>query len=86
MNQSKEDMMTATATALAHLSESLWGSSAQPVAAIDPRGCGCTECLTGLYVPLENATKDQLAYAILGLMRNHTDLSKDDLATEMRNR
>ena len=24
--------------------------------AIDPAGCGCTECLTGQYVPLERAT------------------------------
>ena len=40
--------------------------------AIDPAGCGCTECLTGEYVPLDEATDDQLRMMLMGEIRNNT--------------
>jgi hypothetical protein len=46
---------------------------------IDPRGCGCTECITGLYVPLEHATVSQLLKAAHGLMSNATGLDASGL-------
>ena len=42
------------------------------VMAVDPFGCGCTECLTGVYVPLHYATGEQLVAMILGEIENHT--------------
>jgi hypothetical protein len=42
------------------------------VTQIDPYGCGCTECLTGEYVPLEQATDEQVVAMILGEIRNAT--------------
>ena len=41
--------------------------------AIDPIGCGCTECLTGEYVPLEMATADQMRAMLMGTVRDHTE-------------
>lgn len=40
--------------------------------AIDPPGCGCTECLTGEYVPLDQATDDQLRLMLQGKIKNNT--------------
>jgi hypothetical protein len=40
--------------------------------AIDPVGCGCTECLTGEYVPLDRATPKQVKKMIKGKLRDHT--------------
>lgn len=34
--------------------------------AIDPSGCGCTECLTGEYVPLDSATNEQIRLMLAG--------------------
>jgi hypothetical protein len=42
------------------------------VTAIDPIGCGCTECLTGEYVPLEEATDEQVRRMVNGVIRDHT--------------
>lgn len=42
------------------------------VVAIDPAGCGCTECIVGEYVPMDAATDDQLLGMILGELANHT--------------
>jgi hypothetical protein len=42
------------------------------VIAIDPAGCGCTECLTGQYVPLDLATREQVLKMLRGKLRNHT--------------
>lgn len=39
---------------------------------IDPPGCGCTECLTGLYVPLDRATDEQVRALLTGAMPNAT--------------
>jgi hypothetical protein len=33
---------------------------------IDPYGCGCTECLTGEYVPLNRATAEQVFALLAG--------------------
>ncbi len=44
---------------------------AKPIA-IDPEGCGCTECLTGLYVPLEMATGRQIRKLLKGRLHDHT--------------
>lgn len=40
--------------------------------AIDPPGCGCTECLIGEYVPLDQATDDQLRLMLQGKIKNNT--------------
>ncbi|WP_433379237.1 hypothetical protein [Streptosporangium sp. CA-115845] len=42
------------------------------VIAIDPFDCGCTECITGEYVPLRYATDSQIAALIRRDLRNHT--------------
>ena len=48
--------------------------SEELVIAIDPEGCGCTECLTGKHVPLERASTQQLALMKLDRIRNNTGL------------
>lgn len=40
--------------------------------AIDPPGCGCTECITGMYVPLDQATPRMIVAMCLGWISNHT--------------
>lgn len=40
--------------------------------AIDPKGCGCTECCTGEYIPLDRATPEQIMLMINGKIRNNT--------------
>jgi hypothetical protein len=40
--------------------------------AIDPFDCGCTECLTGEYVPLRYATAVQILAMMTGHLRDHT--------------
>lgn len=40
--------------------------------AIDPPGCGCTECLTGECVPLDRATDAQLELMLQGKIRNNS--------------
>lgn len=40
--------------------------------AIDPPGCGCTECLTGEYIPLDQATPEQVKSMLIGRLRDHT--------------
>jgi hypothetical protein len=45
----------------------------QPVA-IDPPHCGCTECLTGEYVPLELATHEQVVLMLMGKIRDNTSV------------
>lgn len=44
------------------------------VLAIDPAGCGCTECCTGEYVPLERATDEQLIDLLTGDIENNASL------------
>jgi hypothetical protein len=41
--------------------------------AVDPWGCGCTECITGEYVPLRRATDDNVADLLAGRIANHLD-------------
>lgn len=41
--------------------------------AIDPSGCGCTECLTGEYKPLDRATDEDIQALLGGALRDHTD-------------
>ena len=40
--------------------------------AIDPTFCGCTDCITGTYVPLNRATDDQIQAMFLGIIGDHT--------------
>ncbi|PCG81231.1 hypothetical protein CIB93_36455 [Streptomyces sp. WZ.A104] len=40
--------------------------------AVDPPGCGCTECITGQYVPLDRARPQDIAALLNGRLRNHT--------------
>jgi hypothetical protein len=40
--------------------------------AIDPPGCGCTECLIGEYVPLDRATNTQIRQMTAGEIADHT--------------
>ncbi|MBM9510020.1 hypothetical protein [Actinacidiphila acididurans] len=45
------------------------------VRAIDPPGCGCTDCLleeTGDSVPLDRATAEQVAALLEGRLLDHT--------------
>ena len=55
--------------------------------AIDPENCSCTECLTGLYVPLNRASAAQLIRVIEDDMTNNTgyDNVKDLLGGIERN-
>ena len=39
---------------------------------VDPPGCGCTECLTGLYVPLDRATGEHVNALMSGAMSDAT--------------
>lgn len=39
---------------------------------IDPAGCGCTECLTGEYVPLDRATPKQVRKLLAGKLADAT--------------
>lgn len=45
--------------------------------AIDPWDCGCTECITGEYVPLRYATDDNMADLIAGRLRNNLNTGTD---------
>ncbi|MYS33481.1 hypothetical protein K388_05811 [Streptomyces sp. KhCrAH-43] len=40
--------------------------------AVDPPGCGCTECITGQYVPLDHATPKNITALLNGQLSNHT--------------
>lgn len=40
--------------------------------AVDPYDCGCTECITGVYIPLSRATDDHIQALLLGLLSDHT--------------
>lgn len=44
---------------------------------VDPPGCGCTECITGEYVPLDLATLTQVADMIQGGLGNGTPWGRD---------
>lgn len=39
--------------------------------AVDPWGCGCTECIVGEYVPLRYATEGNIADLLAGRLANH---------------
>jgi DNA-binding PadR family transcriptional regulator len=52
--------------------------------AIDPYGCGCTECLTGEYVPLERATDAQLAAMLRGEIRDNTNTGELEITVTIR--
>lgn len=51
--------------------------------AIDPAGCGCTECLIGEYRPADQASDDEIGGLFLGLLRDNTSepwhITQDDL-------
>jgi hypothetical protein len=40
--------------------------------AIDPPDCACTECITGVYVPLVSATARQVTDMLAGRIGNNT--------------
>lgn len=50
------------------------GDAPWPVA-IDPPGCGCTECITGEYIPLDRATDQQVAALLRGEIHDNTNLA-----------
>ena len=57
--------------------------------AIDPRGCGCTECLIGEYVPIDEADAEQIRLLMLGRIADHsystwtaTSVGRDELVVE----
>lgn len=41
--------------------------------AIDPSGCGCNECMTGEYKPLDKATDDDIRALFAGNLRDNTE-------------
>lgn len=43
--------------------------------AIDPVGCGCTECLIGEYKPVDQATAEDMLALFLGELRDNAYLS-----------
>lgn len=45
--------------------------------AIDPVGCGCTECMTGEYVPLEDASSRDIYDMLMGYVGNNTGIDLD---------
>lgn len=52
--------------------------------AIDPYNCGCTECITGEYVPLERATNGQLAAMLRGEIRDNTNAGELEVVVTVR--
>lgn len=46
--------------------------------AIDPPGCGCTECIIGDYVPLDLATDEQVLAMLQGYLYNNTGWDRDE--------
>lgn len=40
--------------------------------AVDPANCGCTECLTGQYMPLDQAEAQHIADMLAGNIANNT--------------
>lgn len=52
--------------------DALIGYQTSPIRAIDPAGCGCTECIVGEYVPQDQATPEQLTAMRAGLIRDNT--------------
>ena len=55
------------------------GKAFPDILAVDPTGCGCTECIIGEYVPQEiweeKATAADLAAVLTGEVSNHTSQS-----------
>lgn len=52
---------------------------------VDPYGCACTKCITGLSVPLERATSKQISDMVYEEELNHTDSSFHICATAQWN-
>ena len=49
--------------------------------AVDPRGCGCTDCVTGVSFPLEDAPREALDNILHGsLVANRTGLTDRQIA------
>lgn len=61
----------------------LSGDTPWPIA-IDPYGCGCTECITGQYVPLEQATDAQLAAMLRGELHDNTNTGELQITITIR--
>lgn len=61
----------------------LQGDMPWPIA-IDPYGCACTECLTGQYVPLEQATDAQLASMLRGEIYDNTNTGELEVVVTVR--
>lgn len=47
------------------------------ILAIDPFGCGCTECVIGEYKPLQSATDQELLLMLAGVIRNNTGMQPE---------
>lgn len=45
--------------------------------AIDPPGCSCTECIIGEYVPLDQATAENVRALFAGELRDNTETRWD---------
>lgn len=51
--------------------------------AIDPPGCGCTECIVGEYKPFDEASPEELEMMLRGRLRNNTYWSNAEVAERM---
>lgn len=60
-----------------------WNKANWPIQ-IDPIDCGCTECLTGEYVPLNKATEAMIDRMIAYEIGDATALSEYDFDEFMR--
>jgi len=47
--------------------------------AVDPEDCGCTNCLTGYSVPLENMTRQLWHRWLRGLLTDRTSMPRHEM-------
>lgn len=71
--------------ALLYLAREYAAGSSMPLA-IDPIGCGCTECGTGEYVPLNLASDAQLRAMFAGRVADNTCMTPAEMVRYIERR